>query len=370
MEKIKSLLLTFIFISGCLQGDQSPKKVQANTVQYKLVDLGESDVALERLLHHGEGPSLAPRINNQGHVIGNRKEGGFVWQQNGGEFVPYIATVNVQFHAINHNGDLLVSVNRPNDSVEWAIWPTVTGKGGKRQTIPAPQFGDNKLCFCDLTSERMVAGHFTNQDDEPQLVVSIEDKGVIYPSDGKSQHLLGQYQGMNSIGIVYGFLYENGDAKPAIWSRNSGSTWLKNYRSQIVPEGNIILDSLTMTDDGVAYGTYWVKFPKEDPIVKNSPRIYYNFAWQPITGGFKLIDIDGMQVAKVNKHHTLIGALNGKPAICESAKKPVEFSSLIHPDQLKEWEIIQISDINDDNHLVGIGKYQGNTHIFFAERIR
>lgn len=370
MGKVQSLILMLLLFTGFLQGETFAKKNGSQEAMYKLIDLGECDISLDELLHKDAVLSLVPRINQNGLVIGNRKSGGFIWRHGDEKFIAYSTDREVQFHAVNENGDVLVSTKGSGDTLDWAVWSTGAGAGEKREPIFKGQSKVKSICFCDLDNKKVASGYFINDDEKKQMVLSTSEKGSVYPADENAKHLLGVYQGMNQKGIAYGFILENEIAKPAVWSLGGSLTKLKNYREKIVPEGDIVLESLAMTDEGVAYGTYWIKYPKVDPIVSDLPKNYHNFAWQPSTGAFKLIDIDGMLVDKVNGIHTLAGTLNGKPAICEAAKKPIELSRLIHPNQLKEWEIIQISDINNDNHLVGIGKYQGTIHIFFAERTR
>lgn len=323
-------------------------------IRYQVYDLGIVDNKLAE--------PLLPHINQNGLVIGNKDAGAFTWQKNRQEYCPKVNEGRVQFHAVNAHNDVLVSIVRPNKVLEWAIWPS----GGqceesKRVLLETKAYRQKakKMCLHALSDNKITAGCFINQHGESQ---------VLALSNGSKQ-VPGIYQGMTPMGVIYGFLEQDSECIPAIWSEVKTVVGIKNYRTKIVPEGIIRPETLAMTSDGVVYGSYWVEYKDANPIVLGAPKVYYNFAWKPSTDEFKLLNIDGMRVKKVNTNHTLIGDLNGKPAICEGGKKPVELTKLLHADQTKEWEILKISDINDRNDLVGIGKYRGETHLFFAERL-
>lgn len=338
-------------------------------VAYTIVDLGEISLQNEHPYPSELPTPFYPRINNNNQVVGNRKQGGFLWEHNQGAQSSQIAHVKIQFHALNSKGDLLASLTNAEGAVEWAKWPNGLLTGDTRKTIHSSlEIGTKEmLCLCDISDEGQVSGYVIDDDRQAHIVYLGENNTLYYPKDPQSKEKVsGIYQGMNLKGTVYGMLEENKEVKPAIWTAEKGLKGLKNYRAKVVPEGDVKLESMAMTGDGVVYATYWVEVKNKD--LEAAPKIYYNFAWKPETDEFKLIDIDGMRISKVNHAHTLIGTLNGKPALCEGGKKPVELGSLLSPDQSKEWEIIQISDINDSNHLVGIGKFQGNIHLFFAER--
>lgn len=353
------LFIFFVMTASAIQAEKSK-----TAITYRLVDLGASKGEI----------ALAPKLNDRGEIIANRETGGFIRRSNGEFFTPHIPEAIISFHAINTNGDILVSTNYSNGKTEWSIWDAV-GEGSltQRKALPTNQIKEKfqNLCFCGLSETKFAAGYYLNKQEAPQIVVwDNENQKIFTPAiSEKNKSLVGTLQGINSRGTVYGFFVEDGVLKPAVWHVNEGFSPMKHYRPAIVPEGVIMPESLAMTQDGVVYGTYWVEHKDASPIVAGTPKIYYNYAWKPSSGEYKQINIDGMLVTKVNNAHTLIGTLNGKSAICLAGKKPAGFASLIQPEQQKEWEIIHISDINDSNHLVGIGKFEDSIHLFYAEPV-
>jgi hypothetical protein len=328
-----------------LWGDKTPSQ------RFQLYDIGAADLSIER---------WPPRINNEGLVIANRSSGGFTWEKDKGEFSPDDDDERVRFYAVNDHSDVLASVCSFDKKLEWSIWP----RGGNcpkcdRIVLPTGAHKKNfkKMCLNTLSNDRVVAGCFLNHHGE-RYILRLDKTGV---------ERAGLLQGLTASGQIYGFADKDGDLFPALWENGQSIVSIKNYRSKVIPEGTIRPETLTVAPDGVAYCSYWVEYKDANPIVLGVPKFYYNFAWNPKTGEYKQLDIDGMRVTKVNASHTLIGLLNGKPVVCFPGKKPVELVKLLTPDQRKDWEILQISDINDKNQLVGVGKFRGETHFFFAE---
>lgn len=343
---ILRVIFFFVFM-GSLYAEKEPLP------HYQLYDVGAAGKIAQR---------LPPHLNNEGFVIANKEDGAVTWKKSGEEFCPKISDGTIHFHAVNSHGDVLVSLRKSDKSIAWAIWP----QGGQCEEhkkvalqMNAYQKKSKKMCLNALSDDRIVAGCFLNHHGEPKILQTKD----------KNAEFRGIYQGMTASGILYGFSTKESEPSPAVWNSSAVAVGIKNYRSKVVPEGIIRPETLTMAPDGVVYGSYWVEYKDANPIVLGVPKVYYNFAWKPATGEYKQIDIDGMRVIKVNASHTLIGTLNGKPALCEGGKKPVELTKLLSPEQKKEWEVLTISDLNDSNQLVGIGKLHGELHLFFAERI-
>lgn len=339
------MIMLYLCFTTLIWGDKTPSKT------FQIYDVGLTDLAIER---------LPPRINNEGLVIANRSSGGFTWSKVKGEFTPDDEDDRIRFYAVNDRADVLVGTRTLDRKTEWAIWP----QGGNcprcdRIVLPAGPYikKSKKMCLSTLSNDRIAAGCFLNHHGEPQIL----------RIDKTCTECEGIFQGLTTHGQAYGFVIKEGGLHPALWTEQKFAATIKNYRSKVIPEGVIRPETLTSTPDGVFYCSYWVEYKDANPIVLGVPKFYYNFAWNSQTGEYRQLDIDGMRVSKVNATHTLTGLLNGKPAVCFPGKKPVEFAKLLPSDQRKDWEIIQISDINDNNQLVGVGKFKGEVHFFFAE---
>lgn len=343
-------------------------KVLAPRVKYKLLDLGETDVDPSKLSRKAPGASLAPSINNLGQVSANRKEGGFIWDRTFGEYAPYVHDVTISFHGLNNSGDILVSFNRKFDSLEWGIWPTTQGVNGKRVTIPTRGFKGDNLCLCAINNNRTVIGYFKNKEGKTQPVYWTVENGLRYLHNLDGKEITGDISSLNNQGTIAGFFERWDTFPPAVWHSQKGVEFLNNYRQKVVPDGTVELGDLLLTEDDIVYGTYKIKYASQD----NSPEhndLYYAYAWSPSTGGFKLLDLDGMRINAINSSHVLVGSINGKPVVCEPGKKPVEFMTLLKPEEAKSWEQIELTGINDTGQIVGYGKSQGVMRVFLAERL-
>lgn len=358
-------LALLLYLPCALESDppQPAGKLEELFVKYRLIDLGESDVPLERLSRHLARPSLAPSINNDGQIIGNRAEGGFLRDPFLGEWVPYTHDVTINFHALTNNGDLLVSLNRKSNPTEWMVWPTTTGKNGPRQPIQLGRFPNTQ--FLALTNLRMAIGNaIVDGKTIPVVWKANEQVQSLEDPQGQGKALTGQIKGVNNEGQVVAFLEQGEFAPPAAWSPSSGVQYMKNFRAQVLPNATAQLVDLFIVDDGTAYGTYQIKYTDTGKISD-----YYTYAWLPFDGGgFKLLDLDGMQLAAVNDWHTLVGALEGEAAICEPGTKPQKLSKAIRESERNGWELLEATGINNWGDIVGYGRYKGNTHVFLLQK--
>ncbi len=348
------IAFTTVALSGQSSISGAPKTPR---FQYRLIDLGKADINSVPL-----APFLSPLINNHGQIIGNRSKGGFLRDPEIGEWAPNINGVTIYFHAISNNGDILVSLNRNQHTTDWMIWPTTKGKNGPRQRINLEVDPDSKLVFTDLTNDRMVIGNLFKDGKSRPIFWKDEELNFLSDSEGKS--IEGLIKGVNNSSQITGFFLHANDMPPGVWSSGLGLKRLRNFRSKPTPDSQAELVELLIAEDGTVYGTYNVKY--KDPL-KQEKLIAY--AWFPYEeGGFKLLDLDGMHMVALNQKHTLVGSLNGRAAICEPGERPIELSKIIPSHELKNWELLGVSSINNQGDLVGYGKFKGNMHHFFAKK--
>ncbi|MBA2728716.1 MAG: hypothetical protein H0U49_11155, partial [Parachlamydiaceae bacterium] len=187
---------------------------------------------------------------------------------------------------------------------------------------------------------------------------------IHFLNQGDNKILDGKIMWVNNQNQVAGFFKNMKETPPGVWSSEQGLQIVKNFRSKPVPDGEAELIDLLIAEDGTVYGTYQIKYT--DPS-KHSPSVAY--AWLPYEGGgFKLLDLEGMQITGLNEWHTLVGSLKGQAAICEPGEKPIELCKIIPQQELTDWELLEATSINNWGDLVGYGKYKGDLHIFYAKK--
>lgn len=363
----KTLWITSVITIGLsliCQADNA--KVPFVDVRYRLIDLGEADIPPDRLTRKSAEPSLAPVINNAGQIIGNRKEGGFLRDPVLGEWVPYVHDVTINFHALSNKGDVLVTLNRKSNNPEWMVWPSSGGKNGLRQRINVDAFPNSKPIFTGLTNNRKAVGNlYTDGNSQPVLWKPDEDLHFLVDDAGKV--VSGEAKWINNKGQLVGYFNKQKDTPPAVWSKENGLEFIRNYRSKPVPDGEADLADILIAEDGTVYGTYRIKYPQG---TKDKDTEFYSYAWLPYEGGgFKVLDLEGMRLTGLNEWHALVGTLDGKAAVVEPGQKPVQLSKLIKRSDQKNWELLEATSINNWGDIVGYGKFNGNMHLFLAEKI-
>ena len=174
--------------------------------------------------------------------------------------------------------------------------------------------------------------------------------------------------GINQQGTILGYVTECGEEPPFVWNEHCGLEILRNYQTPFEIQschkirGPVHFADMVITDDNYVYGTFWIgeEYYNDDGIYR-----YFAYRWEPYSQDFRYLDLEGMRLNAVNKHHTLVGTLNGQAAIRHRGLG-VELlkNYLKDPD----WELIEATDINDQGDIVGYGKYKGATHIFLLKK--
>jgi len=334
--------------------------------RYNLIDMGETSIDVSLLSRLSGKLTLAPDINVNGFAISNSSSGGQIFQKSGWKFIPQISGMTIQFHAINDNADLLVSLNRGRESVEWMIWPFRDGGyGSARKHILTVDPFKNDFVLTGFNTEGLVTGYKKSENKLTPLVWN-NDSGFQKMGEAQGLDLHGSIKTINGKCCTAGYADEVYDRYPFYWNPLTGVEILKNYRTHLMPKGWIEFADMVLSSNDTVYGTYWIRHLSQ----VNKPeryRPYYAYEWEPKTGKISTIDIDGMRITAVNSLNTIVGTLNGKAAIREKDKKPVELANLIDPDQQQSWQLIESTAINDKGQIVGYGTLNGKMHIYMAD---
>lgn len=347
------------------------KNVPYPILGYTVKDLGTTDLTLDQLSKLESIYPLAPSLNNRGQVVYNKKDGAFFRDPNIGEYALSKEGIRVYGHAINNKGDLLVSLNRASapGEIEWMVWSqTDTHK---------PFYEGIKLHLANLDKNERV---FFNAMNDCGVVVGYKEiKEKLHPilwTCREGVHLLGYNEGfdiagfpqaINNQGAVAGYFEDCNDSPPFIWKRCSGLELLRNYRDLIGCAGWVELADMVITHCGVIYGTYLVKYVSSHGNQDNLNQ-YFIYRWEPETGNFQVSQVKGMRLAAINNANVMVGSLNGRAALYREGQPPVDLNSLL-PDSAKGWVLLEASDINDLNQIVGYGTFNGETHIFLFETL-
>jgi len=365
----KALLMATLLSTTALNDAAVAEVEQPKSMpKYRLVDLGLSGVDLQLLTKNSISPTLAPAINDLGQIMGNRLSGGFVRQVAEGEWHPHLKGVTLYFHALTQNGDVLVSLQRPNHATEWAIWPSAGSADDAREFILLEGFSLAR--FYGLTNERKAIG-VAEIDGVSAPIYSASNAPLSFLKDPQGQNSVGIPKSINTAGQIAGYIRDQSQLNskalsPAVWTQSAGWQPMRNFRSKPLPNGEAELADLAIAEDGTVYGTYRIKFHDSTP---QTP--YFAYAWHPFEeGDFKPLDLHGMRISGLNDKHTLVGSLDGEASLCEPGSKPFPLSAFISPAQMEGWQLLEATEINNSDAIVGYGKFKGEVHLFLAQRVK
>jgi hypothetical protein len=333
------------------------------------VDLGETDANPLLLTKFSKKVTLAPRINNEGYIIGNNASGGFIILLDRWFYAPNFQGMTVNFHALNAKGDLLVSLNRENSSVEWMVWPKKEcAYGEEKQHIHTIDPFIDRFYLTDMNCEGEVTG-FDHQDNIPLPITWKNDQGIQNLGVNGGLDVKGVARSINSDGHVAGIQELLIDQPPFWWNPSYGLETLKNYQKVLEPSTWIEFGDLILLDDDTIYGTYWIRHCS---VGERSPRFttYHAYKWEPRSGLLEKLYLDGMRFTAANNAHVLVGTWREEAALRDSKGNPVKLAALINPSEIKGWVLQEATDINDEGNIVGYGTYQGKVHLFLVKPLR
>lgn len=382
-----TLILALSFFPACLslRGDNAHLCIEENipeiVASFTIVDVGETDIDALKLASGFKKLTLSPKINNNGLIIGNTTKGGFLTYPGRWMHHPQFEGMTINFHSLNDQGDLLVAVVRGHESVEWMQWPCRENNyGTQRQHIKTIDPFKDKFFVTGFNNENQVTAYHQSTDChykplEWTLCNGIEKLGAKQDLD-----IQGAAKGINNRGTVVGIFDSIVDQTPFVWNPCCGLLTMTNYRQSLDPTGWVEFADLHVTEDNVVYGTYWIKHLADTVVTRGhyyetrqSSGSYYQynaFAWVPSNGLITMLNLQGMRIAGVNCEHVLVGSLQDHAMICFPGREPVQLASLMEPDEVKDWKLLEITDINDQGQVVGYGWYKDKMHIFLANPLR
>lgn len=333
--------------------------------RYSLMDVGETDLDESKLSNLSTKLGLAPLLNNSSQGIANKQSGGVLFLPTGWKYAPHINGIAIQFHAINENGDLLITLTRGQNSVEWMVWPWKDGGyGSAKKHIHTLDPFKADFFFTGFNNQAVAIGYKTDENKNIPTKWTAE-AGLKRLGEEEGIEIEGITKAINSSGAVVGIAEELTDKYPFILL-DSRLEMLKQYRQLFTPKGWVEFADMVISDKNIIYGTFWLKEQKDGPKEESKTNTYYAYAWDPENSSVEMLNLQGMRIADVNGSSILVGSLNGKAAYREPQRDPIALEALINPNDLIGWELFEASSINDKGQIVGYGKYQGNMHIFFA----
>lgn len=356
--------------------------IPSPVASYTIVDLGETDIELTRLSKAAKKLTLAPSLNNDGIIIGNTSKGGFVTLPGGWCFAPQYDGMVINFHSINTKGDLLVAVQRGHESVEWMRWPCKDGGdyGTNREHIKTVDPFVSKFYVAGFNDESTMIAYAPGSDSAFRPLTWDSCQGLTRLGVFQDLDIKGTARGISKNGTVVGVFDTTSDQTPYVWNPYCGLLTANNYRQYLDPTGWVEFADLLITEDSTVYGTYWVKHLAETYVVRghyyetrqsNGSYYQYNaFTWKPASGQVEMADLQGMRLTAVNKDHVLVGSLLNSAALRLPGKEPLTLESLVEPSEVKDWKLLEITDINDRGQVVGYGWYQDKMHLFLANPLR
>lgn len=333
--------------------------------RYSLIDIGETELDSSKLSNLSTKLTLAPLVNNSGQGIANKQNGGLVFLPTGWKYAPQINGISIHFHSINENGDLLITLTRGQDSVEWMVWPWKDGGyGSAKKHIHTVDPFKADFFFTGFNSAATTIGYKKDGDANIPTKWTLEN-GLKRLGEDQGIEIEGITKAINNSGAIVGVAEELTDKYPFFLS-DSGLEILKQYRNFFTPKGWVEFADMVVTNNDVIYGTFWLKERPESSIEEKNTNLFYAYTWNPKTAQVEMLNLQGMRIADVNGSSILVGSLNGEAAYREPDRKAAPLASLIDPDQLIGWELYEASSINNKGQIVGYGKYNGQMHIFFA----
>lgn len=333
--------------------------------RYRLIDVGESSFHSRQHSKMESPPLHLPMINNQGQGVANDKKGGFCFVANGWKYIPDIPGLKIKFHAINDQGDLLISLNRDHDSIEWMVWPHCKeGYGKERIHLYTTNSHCDDFLLTDFNACAVAIGYRKERGENFPIVWN-KEQGFHKMGLQQGLELRGIPKRLNRQGSIVGIAQETTDSYPFFWKEALGFEAFKTYRNFLSPNGWTEFADLAITPDDTIYGTFWIKHSSNTAAAApGNP--YYAYVWKPTEAKANKLDLKGMRIADVNAEHTLVGSLNGSATVCYLNASPIELSLLIDPESLHKWKLTEATSINDKGEVVGSGTYDGTPHIFLA----
>lgn len=347
--------------------------------RYYLTDMGKAEIDFSCLSKTAGKFFLSPEINNQSQGIANTSSGGYTFIPSKWQHPLQITDILINAHAINQNGDILVSLKRGNESVEWMIWladsvfcaqslrESRMCKASRKHIETVDSFNPDFFITGFNCTKTVVGYRKENEKNHPFLWTPARGFSPLGMDQGT--HIDGIPKAINDQGAIAGIMDETNDKFPFLLSECGRVDMMKGYRYSLKPSGWTEFADMVLAQDNTIYGTFWIRYGTEG----NSPRKYnpyYAYKWTPQDGKIEMLDLFGMRISDVNHLHELVGSLDGRAVICKPKQMPISLLALTDPKQSEDWELLEATSINDKGEIAGYGNYKGECHLFFASPVR
>lgn len=328
---------------------------------YELKDLKETDLSQAELSNANNEfrNCLAPRINNQGVMICNQSDRGYIKDAGLREISPQISSMTSHCHGLNDKGDLLLRFQRSPSDIEWWVWPQKNLYKNNPFPLKLSCTLGRNLVFSAMNSSKVIVGTLKPAGRLQPVIWTLEE-GLCALGDYLGWEFEGSAVGINEKNTLAGYLQEGDEQLVFAWNKKWGLESLKSFRwkwenlTRLPLIGKIHFADLIIGENDLVYGTFWLE-GKEDQI--------YAFWWDPKSDELRRLDLKGMRIHAVSKDGTFVGSWNGQAALCDIGNTPYLLKDLIVALD-SSWELLDATDINDRGDIVGYGR-QNNAIRYF-----
>lgn len=327
---------------------------------YEIVDLGETPFSPEELDRFAVPQTYAPRVSNGGLIAYNTEKGAVI-RQIGGELVPWLNRVEAQCFGLNDKGELLLSSSGSQSRVSWSLWVIDNLRKIKQVSICGEGLPGSNMYLRSLNNNGVAVG-------------ALRPAGSLRPlywSQEQGLHHLGYFLGwdiegiawnVNDRGTVVGTFYppscEPQICIPFAWNEKWGLERLHDYRYPMRLQLRRKLNN-----EAIQFYA---------PVIDNEDTVYgqvsideemYSYTWYPRTNEFRLGDLGKLKFNAVNNNYIFAGSAEGEAVLYQRYLEPILLSDRV-ANLPEDWELIEITDVNDAAIIVGFGKYKGVYHLF------
>lgn len=348
-------MLLFLVIAQSSEARYLNRGMPLNFSRYRLIDLGPTNLSPRCLDRHCWPLSLAPKINKEGEVIGNRGDKGFIWKEGLGFITyPHIGEATC-FVDINNHGTILARVRINQDCSDWFLWSEEEWRKGETR---APSLIQNSSC-CNSVFLRAL-------NDNSQIIGARVDEMGCYRSifwNHKKQICdlpYPQLWDINNYNNMLGSEPRVYKEQPLLWHIKGGMAIITDDCRFGKPPCLKHFFNPAIAEDNTVYGNFIASKYGDDYI--------FSYMWNNDDQIFTPLDLNQMLVSAVNSCHTIVGSLDNEAVISLHHRSPVALASLIDS-SLSGWKLLNATDINDSGQIVGFGRRNGMLHLFLLTPI-
>ncbi|MEC7839345.1 MAG: hypothetical protein VX777_04825 [Chlamydiota bacterium] len=359
--KVRSVIWTFLFFGLITCHDLSARYTLEHSTlevpEYRLIDLGPTQLSPRVLSRQCWPLTLSPRINNRGQVVGNRGSCGFFWDACRGFFHYAKKGETTYFVDIINDGTLMGCVVDACGFTKWFVWSesqTYFNSDVEPTYIAFPGLFDGDIFLRSMNDSRHIIGARRLEGNRYRSMYCNHDGKV---KDMKSGVLLG----VNGYGNMVGTQTNIRGEQPFVWNCRAGLCVINEDESSGKPAGVKKFGFPVIADDNTVFGSYTSQ--------KHGRDYVHGYHWNSDEGVFGTIDLNKMKISAVNRLHILVGSQDNHAVISVNHNKPVDLADHVKGPHSR-WHLIEATDVNDLGQIVGYGKYRGKIHLFLLDPIR